>query len=533
MSTTSKQESKSMLEDMVKKAVMELMNKQDSDSVSSNKTDSSNKKELKKKKKKKKKKKTRGRSSHRSTSSSRNKEEEEDEDVSEDDSMKAMFEDMVKKVVMDMVKDKNNRTISREKGFRSIKADGRRATRSSSCPKRPSSDKGFTSIKADGRRVTRSSPRSPKRRGSSRSDSASSSRSKFRYKDFSKMSLHPEDNLGREEWDKLTTDDDESSSTVKKDRKKKSDGKKKKKKKKNKIKSRSVSPGSSRSSKTSRKSAMNSRMREVLNDMNGLGEDEKIPSAIMDDTDDSMDNDCSVTSEMTGVSVASRPGSVLFIQEMTSKLSPHLNSLCIQDAGLNTSNGNGRPLGAVSQVNDFEAAFKPNDMRCLALVSHNEMKATMKDFVIKYKNVLKKFRLTGTQSTMKMLGEVFAGDNSVVFGPACNSGPLGGDAELVAMMATGQLGGILFFQDPMTAHPHQVDIECLVRQALVHNTVMATTPTTAMTILEVFKMALMGEGRPELIPSFFFTLQSPTVEAYKNNQKKAIASHAKLSPLPL
>jgi len=54
--------------------------------------------------------------------------------------------------------------------------------------------------------------------------------------------------------------------------------------------------------------------------------------------------------------------------------------------------------------NDFQAAFGPNDMRCLALVSHNEMKSTMKDFVIHYKNILKKFWLTGTQSTMKMLG---------------------------------------------------------------------------------------------------------------------------------
>mmetsp|Transcript_4873 Transcript_4873/g.5399 ORF Transcript_4873/g.5399 Transcript_4873/m.5399 type:complete len:153 (-) Transcript_4873:183-641(-) len=150
----------------------------------------------------------------------------------------------------------------------------------------------------------------------------------------------------------------------------------------------------------------------------------------------------------------------------------------------------------------------------------------MKEFVIKYKNVLKKFRLTGTNSTMTMLGQVFQGDESVVFGPACSSGPLGGDAELVAMMAQGQLGGILFFQDPMTSHPHQCDIECLVRQALVHNTVIATTPTTAMTIMEVLKLALMGTGRPELLPSFFFSLQSPTVESYKNGQAKVIQNRA-------
>jgi hypothetical protein len=39
----------------------------------------------------------------------------------------------------------------------------------------------------------------------------------------------------------------------------------------------------------------------------------------------------------------------------------------------------------------------------------------------------------------------------------------------------------------------------IVRQALVHNTVTATTHTIAMTIIEVLRMALMGEGRPELI----------------------------------
>jgi len=229
-------------------------------------------------------------------------------------------------------------------------------------------------------------------------------------------------------------------------------------------------------------------------------------------------------------SLVSKPGSRRFNQEMTEKLFSHRNSLCIQDAHVfddeNTSGDSSNNNNEVvkSEVDDFVAAFDPNEMRCLALVSHNEMKSSMKEFVIKYKNVLKKFRLTGTNSTMKMLGQVFDGDDSVIFGPVCKSGPLGGDAELVAMMATGQLGGILFFQDPMTSHPHQADIECLVRQAIVHNTVIATTPTTAMTIMEPFRLALEGNGRPELIPSFFFSLASPTVEAYKKGQARIIKS---------
>jgi methylglyoxal synthase len=460
---------------------------------------------------------------------------------------------LVKKVILDLVSDNDSDTILTTKTI--------------------SSAKEFVSIKKEGRRV---SSLSPKRRSSSRS-SVTSSRSAFSYKDFSKMSLVGEEDISiadnlEEEETSIARSDADSSSTVKEDRKTNSKEKKMKKKKKkkkltsegkrkskNKTKSRreSVSPLPSRSPTPKSRSSMplNSRMEEVLNDLHDLyrtelSNGENIPTCvdqrparisslsfvdqkdIMDESDDSTTDGYSVTSDMTGGSILSKPGTSEFYREMTSKLRPHRTSLCIQDGAKygDTSGNSGRPgrrsSDVVSQVNDFEAAFEPEEMRCLALVSHNEMKATMKDFVIKYKNVLKKFRLTGTQSTMKMLGEVFEGDDSVIFGPACNSGPLGGDAELVAMMSNGQLGGILFFQDPMTAHPHQVDIECLVRQALVHNTVMATTPTTAMSIMEVLRIALEGSGRPEFIPSFFFSLQSPTVEAYKNNQKKAIASHA-------
>merc|ERR1712238_569488 len=108
----------------------------------------------------------------------------------------------------------------------------------------------------------------------------------------------------------------------------------------------------------------------------------------------------------------------------------------------------------LSQMNpsdqEFESAFPALDMRCLALVSHNGMKKAMRTFVIANKNLLKKFRLTGTNSTMTMLKEVFKDEpsGSVIYGPACASGPLGGDAELVALMVAGRIGGIFFFQDP-------------------------------------------------------------------------------------
>ena len=213
-------------------------------------------------------------------------------------------------------------------------------------------------------------------------------------------------------------------------------------------------------------------------------------------------------------------------KEIASLVYPFREILRIQDCKVNETS---IEMGvSAHQDDDFNAAFAPSEMRCLALVSHNGMKATMKKFVLANKNILKKFRLTGTSSTMTMLREVFKDEaDQIVFGPSCKSGPLGGDAELVALMCSGGLGGMLFFQDPMDAHPHQADIDCLVRQALVHNTIMANTPTTALTMMNVFRIALEGVGKPEFIPSFFFTLESPSVAAYKAGQNKVIASHSK------
>ena len=169
----------------------------------------------------------------------------------------------------------------------------------------------------------------------------------------------------------------------------------------------------------------------------------------------------------------------------------------------------------------FNSMFGPKDMRMLALVSHNNMKASMKQFVVANMNALKKFRLTGTNTTMSMLKEVFGNDPEVIYGPACKSGPLGGDAQLVAMAVTGQIGGCIFFIDPMDAHPHSADIECLVRQGNVHNILMMNNPSTAHVCMNSLRVA-MKMGRMEMIPSFFFDLESPSVDAYKKRQKAVL-----------
>ena len=169
----------------------------------------------------------------------------------------------------------------------------------------------------------------------------------------------------------------------------------------------------------------------------------------------------------------------------------------------------------------FQSSFKPEEMRCLALIAHNHMKPAMKAFVEQRKELLKKFRLTGTKTTITMLKSVFGDDKGVVYGPCFKSGPLGGDAEVCALMCQEDLGGVIFFMDPLQAHPHQCDIDALVRLSNVENVLLTTNPTSAHALCYVLELALR-DGRKDIISSFFNTLESPGVKVYNKEQEKQV-----------
>jgi len=206
---------------------------------------------------------------------------------------------------------------------------------------------------------------------------------------------------------------------------------------------------------------------------------------------------------------------------LTEKLQPINSIICMKDVNIEEETDEPNPMDTA-----FESLYGPNQMRCLALVSHNGMKDTMKRFVIANKNILKKFRLTGTNSTMTMLKGVFGGDSSVVYGPSCESGPLGGDAELVAMLCQEQIGGVIFFEDPLDAHPHNGDIECLNRNIKIYNVLHACNTMTATTMMHALRYGL-EHGKPELLPSFFKTLRCATVAQYKSGQKGLVKGLSK------
>ena len=70
---------------------------------------------------------------------------------------------------------------------------------------------------------------------------------------------------------------------------------------------------------------------------------------------------------------------------------------------------------------------------------------------------------------------------------AVNSGPLGGDAEIAAMVVRGEITAVLFMRDPLDKHPHDVDINMLMRLCDVHDVPLATNYKTASILIKWFK----------------------------------------------
>lgn len=160
-----------------------------------------------------------------------------------------------------------------------------------------------------------------------------------------------------------------------------------------------------------------------------------------------------------------------------------------------------------TDIDENMSAFHPKKMRCLALISHNHMKTVMVEFVRTHRQVLRRFRLTGTATTMKVLKSIFGEDRDIVYGPTCSSGPLGGDAEVTSQICMGDIGGVIFLVDPLSAHPHHSDIAALLRLSILSNILLATNTISATTMVRRLQIAT-DQRNAEEIPSFFKTLTS-------------------------
>ena len=110
----------------------------------------------------------------------------------------------------------------------------------------------------------------------------------------------------------------------------------------------------------------------------------------------------------------------------------------------------------------------------IALIAHDEKKNEMVNFTIAYEHIFSKHTLYATGTTGKrIMDETKLSVNGLM------SGPLGGDQQIGAMIATGELDLILFFRDPLTAQPHEPDVNALLRLCDVYGIPLATNIATA------------------------------------------------------
>jgi methylglyoxal synthase len=110
----------------------------------------------------------------------------------------------------------------------------------------------------------------------------------------------------------------------------------------------------------------------------------------------------------------------------------------------------------------------------IALIAHDNKKKDLIEWAVHNKTELSKHSLVATGTTGKLIEEAL--DQPVV---KLLSGPLGGDQQIGAMIATGDIDAVFFFFDPMEAQPHDSDVKALLRLAVAWNLPMACDRTTA------------------------------------------------------
>src|SRR5215813_9860328 len=110
----------------------------------------------------------------------------------------------------------------------------------------------------------------------------------------------------------------------------------------------------------------------------------------------------------------------------------------------------------------------------IALVAHDNRKGDLLEWAEYNRDILADHILYATGTTGRLLGDEL--DLSVT---CFQSGPLGGDQQIGALIASGRLDILVFFWDPMSPQPHDSDVKALVRIAVVWNIPIACNRTSA------------------------------------------------------
>jgi methylglyoxal synthase len=112
--------------------------------------------------------------------------------------------------------------------------------------------------------------------------------------------------------------------------------------------------------------------------------------------------------------------------------------------------------------------------RRLAIIAHDGKKVDLVAFATYNRDRLSEFELVATSATGELLADKVGLEVERVA-----SGPLGGDAIIAAQVVAGQVDAVIFIVDPLGKHPHEPDIQTLLRICNVRNIPLATNVASA------------------------------------------------------
>ncbi|HFI0464059.1 TPA: methylglyoxal synthase [Streptococcus suis] len=126
----------------------------------------------------------------------------------------------------------------------------------------------------------------------------------------------------------------------------------------------------------------------------------------------------------------------------------------------------------------------------IALIAHDQKKPLMIDLTSRYKDILSQHDLFATGTTGRVIMDA-TGLNIT----RLNSGPLGGDQQVGAMISEQMIDLVIFLRDPLAAQPHEPDVNALVRLCDVYTIPLATNMATAEVLLSSLDKVEAYEGK--------------------------------------
>jgi methylglyoxal synthase len=131
-----------------------------------------------------------------------------------------------------------------------------------------------------------------------------------------------------------------------------------------------------------------------------------------------------------------------------------------------------------------------NGRAVVALVAHDEKKDDLIRLARQYRSTLARLHLIATSHTGSQLAEELDVPVECV-----RSGPEGGDIQIGARIVAGDVDAVVFLRDPLTSHPHEPDIQALMKVCDVHGVPLATNVASAELLLRsLSQAAYWGRG---------------------------------------